>query len=411
MNDKKKYLALITNFSGLDATLTTHNFLVEKLSKNFEKIFIINDENLKFFPKLAKRNWYRLEGVEESYKAVNKLPENFTLFNPKDSKDFSRFLEDKSLIVINNFSNHLLSIKTHLLVKKHNIKQVQINNLGTLTASNNTSAKHLFKFLYFHFAQTFSKKLVILLSNLNIISKLEFQFLSNKRIIDSIQNSKFKKFLYEKKIFFAKKIILVNSRCYDIYMEKKMPISEDYIIHIDAPLNQKHEAEIRGMLSEEKIDEHYHYLEKFLKKLSRDFNKEVLVCIHPSYDINYHKNHLKDFKVIQFKTREYIYKSFLVTNYDSSVVGDAILLKKKIMGLISPVMGQNEIIHINNYADTVGYIKLNIKEDYLFDKEKILSQMNKNASNYEKYISDFICFEPNKIGVDKIIKTIKEKLF
>ena len=54
---------------------------------------------------------------------------------------------------------------------------------------------------------------------------------------------------------------------------------------------------------------------------------------------------------------------------------------------------------------------MNIQEDYLFDKDEILIKINKNLSNYEKYNSNFHCFEPNKLGTDKIIKIIKERFF
>ena len=74
-------------------------------------------------------------------------------------------------------------------------------------------------------------------------------------------------------------------------------------------------------------------------------------------------------------------------------------------------MSENEIIHSHNYADTIGCLKLNIEKDYLFDKEKILLEMNNKISNYDKYISNFHCFEPNKLGTDKIISTIKNRFF
>ena len=56
-------------------------------------------------------------------------------------------------------------------------------------------------------------------------------------------------------------------------------------------------------------------------------------------------------------------------------------------------MTRNEIVHARDYAKRVGYLKLNTEKDYLFDKEKILFQMNKNISNYKKYNANFHCFE------------------
>ncbi len=48
---KKKYLSFLTGFSNLIAVLFINRELIENLSKNFEKIYIINSENLELFNK------------------------------------------------------------------------------------------------------------------------------------------------------------------------------------------------------------------------------------------------------------------------------------------------------------------------------------------------------------------------
>ena len=93
------------------------------------------------------------------------------------------------------------------------------------------------------------------------------------------------------------------------------------------------------------------------------------------------------------------------------MIADAILLRKKIIGFVSDFMSNNEISHSTFYAKQAGYLLLNTKNDYFFDKDKILRQMNQNLNNYDKYISNYHCFEPNKLGTNKIIKIIKEKFF
>ena len=94
MNNKKKYLSIIISFNDLDGFLYNQDYLIKKLSKNFDKILIINSENLKFF---SKKKDYKIS-IE-----VKKFPNNFILFDPKDSKDLSKFLEDKTILVINYF--------------------------------------------------------------------------------------------------------------------------------------------------------------------------------------------------------------------------------------------------------------------------------------------------------------------
>ena len=52
---KKKYLALfIPNLWLLNQIISANKFLIEKLSQNFKKVFIINTKNLRFFPDKKK---------------------------------------------------------------------------------------------------------------------------------------------------------------------------------------------------------------------------------------------------------------------------------------------------------------------------------------------------------------------
>ena len=129
-------------------------------------------------------------------------------------------------------------------------------------------------------------------------------------------------------MLFAKEYKLINSRSYDVNIEKKYSVKEKYITHLDAEMNGRHEIETRGYLPKNIVDKHYFHLRKFLKKLSKDFRKPVVICLHPSINPREVKKFrksglLKGFKIVQYKTKEYIYKSFLVTTFDTSAVVDA----------------------------------------------------------------------------------------
>ena len=67
-----------------------------------------------------------------------------------------------------------------MLLKKHKIKQVIISNLGSLGEDEVTYFIHFFRFLFFHLHEGLPKKLLVLLSNLGIVSKVDIQFISNK---------------------------------------------------------------------------------------------------------------------------------------------------------------------------------------------------------------------------------------
>ena len=398
---KKKFLAIITRFEDINSIKVTWKYFLDKLSNNFEKVYFISSEGLEFYPRYINHN---LNDIK------NKLPINFELFNPKNTKEFSNFLDDKDLIVINHFGKYFSSIKIHYLLKKFDIKQIQVTSVGQHNFSMFIENTNFVRKIIYKLRKKIIPKLVILLGNLGLIAKVDIRFISNKAILKKIFGSKFKKFLYEKKFFFAKELILVNSFASDIKQQKEIKIAEDYIVHLDASLNYNHETELRGYFDDRRIKDHYLNLEKFLKTLSNLFNKPVKVCIHPRYNLTEHKKFFPDFEVIQFKTRDYVYKAYIVTTFDSSAVIDAIMLKKKIIGITSDHMSLNETRHSLGWSNIVGYTNLNTK-NIDFEKKFLLEQLENNLEKYENYIKDYLKFDESLSGAEKVINTIKERYF
>ena len=178
-------------------------------------------------------------------------------------------------------------------------------------------------------------------------------------------------------------------------------------------MNGRHEIETRGRLNKKDLQSHYYYLRQFLGKLSKDFNKPVIVCMHPNIkkrDIDkfVKSKLLKGFKITQNKTRYFIYKSFLVTNFDSSAILDAAILKKKIIGLWSRYMDINQIKHSKTYPNQIGYQRINL-ENFNYDKKKLIKSLNKDTSKYGRFIRNYHCHKKNIKGVDEMISIIKKK--
>jgi len=143
--------------------------------------------------------------------------------------------------------------------------------------------------------------------------------------------------------------------------------------------------------------------------LSKVYKKEVIVCIHPSYNINEHKSFFKKFNVFQFKTREYICKSFIITNFRSSAVCDGIFLGKRALGLISNLMTKNEINQVKSLSNQIGYLSLNLEKDYHFNQNDLLISLNKHTLNYDEYIKNYHLVDKNITGNQKVVNIIKNK--
>ena len=392
----------MTNFLFIDSLLTTWKIPIKELSNNFEKVFIINTKNLEYFSE---------EKYPETPKLIYDLPKNIKLINPKNTKEFKEFLSNNQIIIINTFGLTFEELKIHFLLKKYKIPQIQMTTIGNEQFRNTLSNKFMLKKISYLFNRVLTQKICKFLALLNLIPKIDIRYISNKPIISNIENNLFKKFLYKNKLLYTKKLVLVNSIAFDNFKLSNQKISEEYIVHIDTSINYYHKTDIRGKLDEETIKLHYSCLEKFLKKLSSEFNKKVIVCIHPAYNISEHKKYLKDFDIIKFKTRETIYNAFIVTFFDSSVILDAVFLKKRIVGLISNFMGKNDVIRQKAWSNKIGCMQHEINENLIFDKKKILVETENNMKNFDKYISNYLCHDPNKKGIEQIINSLKENYF
>ena len=396
-----KDVLFITGFGTLSATMNVNRELINQLAYNFKNIYFVNFGNLAF---------PRDNEIDDNIKDIKKLP-NIHFVNPKNFKDFDIFLKNKNFFIISNFGRSLNSIKINFFLKRKKIKIFQISNLGFFNVQKDYNFKlKPFRAAKFFFEHDIFKKIAVLLSNLGIFPKIEVRFISSKHIIDKINNNPFKKKLYENKLFFAKEIKLVNSRSYDLYKKNTLDISEDYIVHLDKDFDHPELVAFRGKYDEQKLKKHYFFLNQFLSKLSKDFNKEVKVCIHPGYDLKKFEKYFPNFEVIKFKTSEYIYKSFMVTLIDTVSVVDAILLKKRILALkLDSCMGLSENKYFTEQVERFGIKYLDVEKDYLKNKDFILDEVEKKIINYDKYISQFHCFDENIIGHEKIIKTLKDK--
>ena len=119
---KKKYLALFTSYKddkAFNQMILGYHLLINKICEKFEKLYIVNVVNLKFFSKKKVSDCT----LDRTFK----LPQNVEFYNPQNSNDFEHFMKEKELIGINNFGTRIPELKVFFLLKRHKIRQVQIN--------------------------------------------------------------------------------------------------------------------------------------------------------------------------------------------------------------------------------------------------------------------------------------------
>tara|TARA_B100000989_G_scaffold255083_1_gene203899 strand:- start:17170 stop:18405 length:1236 start_codon:yes stop_codon:yes gene_type:complete len=404
-------LAFLTSFKNLHGTLEIRKELFDRFSSSLNEFYIINSDNLVYLPNLKKFSFFEKD-VKINKNQINQS--NIKLFNPKNEKEFYIFSKEKKLLIINNFGKSFFSLKIYFLLKRLKIQQVYIENLGSIGMPANFEAKNYLRYLNYHiFQKMFSKFITPFLVLLGLVPRIEIHFTSKKLELMQAKKKLIKGYLYKKKLLFAKEYKLINSRSYDINIENKYSIAEKYITHLDAEMNGRHEIETRGYLPKNVVDQHYFHLRKFLKKLSKDFGKPVVICLHPSINSRDVKkfiksSSLKGFKIVQYKTKEYIYKSFLVTTFDTSAIVDAAILKKRIIGLWSKYMDINQIKHSKTYPSKIGFSRINF-EDFKYNKSQLLNLLDNNKKKYSTFLKNYHIHKKGLKGSDAIINILKRK--
>ena len=404
-------LAFLTSFNSLHGTLEIRKELFDTFSKSLKEFYIINADNLVYFPSFKKIS-YNEKNVKINKKQIKKS--NIKLFNPKNEKEFCSFSKKKELVIINNIGKNFFALKIYFLLKKLRINQVYIDNLGSIGMPAYFEVKDYIRYFnYLIFQRLFSRIITPSLIILGFIRRIKIHFTSKKLEIEQTRKKFFKNFLFQRNLLFAEEYKLINSRSYDSIIDKKYNIESKYIVHLDAEMNGRHEIETRGYLPKNIVDQHYFHLRNFLKKLSKDFKKPVVVCLHPTINSREVKKFrksglLKGFKIVQYKTKEYIYKSFIVTTFDTSAVVDAALLKKKIIGLYSNYMDINQINHSKTYPSKIGFLRINF-ENFQYNKKHLLDTLNNNLKKYNSFLKNYHIHKKKLKGSDEIVNILKKK--
>ena len=409
---KKKCLGFIYSEPTpkiLNNILSNNFHHINNIATSFEEIHILNLNNFRLFNKI-------FFGFEKVFNKFN-FNKNVKFYNPKNISELDSFFKDKSLHAVLSLGKTFSELPIFLLLKKYDVKLFKISNIGNKQYGDIPLKTNFLKSYLNIWGRNFMHKLYIMLNVIGLISKIEIRFMSNKHWINlskknkSIYNKVFRFFNFS----YAKKLIVINSRAYDLFSKNKFIKNEKYIVLLDEMLNDPQYVRLRGFIDKKKIDTHYKNLVEKLIIISKYYKKKVVICLHPSDDLNFKKKIFSHFLVKQHETKKYIYQSKLVLFFESSAIIDAIMLKKKIMTIFSNVLDINQIAHNMNYVNEMMIPSLNVDDDLLFEKNTINKfKYNKKKINftYNKYIKKYIAADTSNIlGYKKFANIIKKEYF
>jgi len=401
----KKIFGLLVAYENIDGHFILQKSLFEKISKEFDEFFIINLIHLK----LIKKKSYDIKYPK------NMLPDNFKIITPLNEHELNKFLIDKNLVAFTGIGKDLNSFKIQFLIKKYNIRLIYVQNISGI--GNPYLEKAVSKnFINYFFIL---KKIIFYLlfkslTILNLFPKIDIYFESRRAIVNNSNNSlskKIEKIFPFLKIRYFRKIIHVNSRSFDMLTKPNLNFSEEKIVFIDSNFDNSDRIFREGKIDDNLRVRYFALLNQFLLKLSKIFNKKVTICLHPQSDLKTYNKYLSTFELCKFQTNENIIQAFIIIFHESTIINDAIFLKKKIISLKSSTLGEYMMNRISYYQKLLGLFSYTLEEEKELNKDLLQGELEKITEGYDDYIKKEMMTDDSIPGEDKIINTVKEDYF
>ena len=429
---KKKILSYITTSNDLNIDLNLNQNLYQEISKEFSEFYIIQLNKL--IDKTSAENF--------KVKKINgKIPKNFKIFSPNSYTELNQFLKFHEIIAFIALGRSFKYFKILFLLKKYNCKLLINLNIGSrinltnkIFFSKKNIAASITKFINFFFEKKISFLIFRFLVIINIFPKIELLFNGSKKntkIMNNYLGKRIKKKFSKIDISYIKKIIQINCRSYDELIDSKNVINQKYITFLDSGFNHSDILLSEGARQKQESDKYYLLLNQTLNKFNKIYKKKIVICLHPKTNFNIKRKFLQNFKVVKFRTRYYIQKSYMVLFHDSTAIIDAIFLKKKILNLRNNVMGQYYEIANKFYSSLINITSLNMRDSHHLNKQLIEKNYFLKKIKYNSYIKDLLTCDikdydkiikykninlitskfKNQKGSKQIIKIIKKKFF
>ena len=272
---------------------------------------------------------------------IQEIEAKFILLQPNTIKEFKEIIKRKDLIHMYCLNKSLKYFYINYLLASFNVKKFIISNIGYNPDNLNYKNTNLFEkiktFINLRLFYIFNRIMVLI----NLSPKIDYFFESSSYVINGIINGRSNKI---KKIFpfinfsYYLNLIKINSKNYDNIFYSTYNLSEKYIVFVDGNIKHADRIMREGNVSDKDVKTYFDNMNKNLNLLKKLYNKEVIVCLHPSTIENEAlKQFDKGFKVIKYETEKYVSEAYVVAFHESSSIIQAISLKKKLLLLLAIV--------------------------------------------------------------------------
>lgn len=384
----EKYLGLLT-CDNLPLVYNLDIDLYTKISKNYKTVFIIDTSLI----------------INKKKPICNFLPKNFKIFFPKNCDELKQIFLNNKFVCFNFIPRKIFSLKIHFYLRNFDIDHLMLIRSGTIKMNESSFIKKSINFVKINkkITHLIYKILVII----GLVKNLDTLFISQKKtkkIYLSERINKFNKLFNTKNFSVYKKVVEINDKTYDVSINAI--IKEKYIVFIDTPLHKSESIPPRYKPNETEKKEFYKKLSSILLKLSKRYNKKVIICMHPKSPKKNYK-FFKNFFITSFKTDYYVHNAFITLYLSSTVISHSIFLKKNIIIIKSNLLKLFHSYRVQRIISKFKCFYLDLDADDLnIDLQKI--KQKRNFSKKKLHLD--IILNQKKMGIDSIINNLNKML-
>ena len=380
-------IGILTQFPDLQFNLDKDLYLF--LAKKYKKIYLID---LSFKPKKIL------------------LPKNIVHLKPKNYNDLKIIFYKKKYLCFTFIDRNLINLKMNLFLKNFNIKHFYLIRSGTIKMN-----EHLFynPSIFKKFKTILSILIYKFFTILNLTFNYEILFISQRFKIStyhSRRNKNLNKIFKTNNFFLYKKIIKINDKTYDLNTLKKNTKKNNKICFIDTPLDKPDKIPSKFKANENEKKIFYRKLCIFLNNISKKTKKEVVISLHPKSPNKFKKKYFKNFECQKYNSLELIKNSYFTLFLSSTLISDAIFLKKKLFVIKSDLIGKFHLYRVNQL---INRYKINfINLDKFNFKDHNLFKLNLNQSNKIAFqqLNKEIILNQRELGVRKVNSYLEKYL-
>ena len=143
-----------------------------------------------------------------------------------------------------------------------------------------------------------------------------------------------------------------------------------------------------------------------MKFLEKAFQKKIVFCQHPKtnyYSDKYFTKIEQNYKIIKGRSDEFIEKGeVIVFTGASSMVNKAIILKKKILYVISSSLGKHDNDKVLFFVNKMKMPIINLDNFTSFDPDLLGNQIDESMKLYDQFIMDNLIFQENVFSYNQI---------